>query len=102
MLLASKFTAVGRIFPAEVVYQVKGWSQEEFDILKSGEIEEIILNILDFDLVLLTPAEFIDFFVDGWKLHEPLAGCEKGGNLVKGQEIHKKLKATAQSLSRII
>lgn len=32
-----------RIYPAEVVYQVKGWGKEDFELLQSGQIEEYIL-----------------------------------------------------------
>ena len=66
LLLSSKYTEVSRLYPAEVVYQVKGWGNEEFEILKSGQIEEFVLNILDFDMMFLTPCDFIFFFVEAW------------------------------------
>ena len=71
LLLASKFIEIGRLYPAEIVYQIKGWSQDEFEILKSGQVEEYILKILDFDMIFLTSVEFIDFFTDGWKVSVP-------------------------------
>jgi hypothetical protein len=64
LLLASKFIEVQRLYPAEIVYQVKEWSHNEFEILKAGQVEEYLLNILDFDLVFLTPAEFLDMYTE--------------------------------------
>ena len=34
MILASKYSEVTRLYPAEVVYQVKGWGETEFEVLK--------------------------------------------------------------------
>lgn len=59
LLLASKVIAVSRLYPAEIVYQVRGWSRDEFEILRSGSIEEYLLGLLDFDLIMLTPADFL-------------------------------------------
>ena len=50
LLLSSKVTAVQRIYPAEIVYQVRGWNRDEFEVLRSGSIEEYLLGLLDFDL----------------------------------------------------
>lgn len=36
LLLASKFVEVSRLYPAEVVYQVKTWGHNEFEILRGG------------------------------------------------------------------
>ena len=36
LLLSSKFNDVTRIYPAELVYNVKKWGSTEFEILKSG------------------------------------------------------------------
>lgn len=66
LLLASKFNEVQRVYPAEIVYQVKEWGENEFNVLKNGQIEEYILNILDFDLMFLTPVEFLEFFICCW------------------------------------
>ena len=34
LLLASKYVEVCRLFPAEIVYQVKGWHEDEFEVLR--------------------------------------------------------------------
>lgn len=49
-----------------MVYQVKGWGEKEYHVLKQGTVEEYILNVLGFDLTFLTPADFIDFFSEAW------------------------------------
>jgi hypothetical protein len=66
LLLASKYVEIQRIYPAEMVYQVKGWGEKEYHVLKQGTVEEYILNVLGFDLTFLTPADFIDFFSEAW------------------------------------
>lgn len=66
LLLSSKVTAVQRVYPAEIVYQVRGWNRDEFEVLRSGSIEEYLLGLLDFDLVLLTPADFLMFTMQSW------------------------------------
>lgn len=71
LLLASKFTEVSRIYPAEIIYQVRGWGQNEFEVLKAGAIEEYILNLLEFDLILLTPLDFVQFFTEAWQFVIP-------------------------------
>ena len=71
LLLASKFNEVQRIYPAEVVHQIKDWNSSEFEVLKSGSIEEYILNTLDFDLMFLSPIDFFDIFVGCWGACEP-------------------------------
>lgn len=71
LLLASKFTEVSRMYPAEIIYQVKGWGQNEFEALKAGAIEEYILNLLEFDLILLTPLDFVQFFTEAWQFVIP-------------------------------
>ena len=63
------------MYPAQVVHQVKDWGQSEFDILKKGEIEEYILNILDFDLMFLTPIDFIEFMTGNWNSLLPVKSC---------------------------
>ena len=55
LLVASKYNEVQRLFPAEIVYQVKGWGEEEFEVLRQGQIEEYILNVLEFDMMFQTP-----------------------------------------------
>lgn len=35
-------------------------------MLRSGQVEEFILNILEFDLMFLTPSDFIYFFMKAW------------------------------------
>lgn len=77
LLLASKFIEKTRIFPAEIVYQVKGWGRDDFDMLKSGYIEEHILHIIDFDLIMLSPADFLEFFVKSWSSTLPVDCCEQ-------------------------
>jgi hypothetical protein len=34
LLLASKFIEIQRLYPAELVYQVKGWNEKEYNMLK--------------------------------------------------------------------
>ena len=60
-----------------MVYQIKGWSHSEYEILSSGEIEEYILEIIDFDVMFMTSIEFIDFLTEGWRVAVPRADCEK-------------------------
>jgi len=36
LILASKYIEVTRLYPAEIVYQVKGWGETEFEVLKGG------------------------------------------------------------------
>ena len=79
LLLASKFIEVQRLYPAEMVYQVKEWSHNEFEILQGGQVEEYLLNILDFDLVFLTPAEFLDMYTECLKHAIPSKNCSKVG-----------------------
>merc|ERR1711865_261670 len=67
-----------RIFPAEVVYQVKGWGRDDFEMMKSGHIEEHILHIIDFDLIMLSPADFLEFFLKSWSASLPVDKCEQG------------------------
>lgn len=76
MVLASKYCEVNRIYPAEIVYQVKGWGETEFDVLKGGQIEEYILNIIDFDLMYLTAIDFIDFYTGVWNSCLPVSNCK--------------------------
>lgn len=71
LLLASKFIEISRMYPAEIIYQVKGWGQNEFEVLKNGAIEEYILNLLEFDLILLTPLDFVQFFTEAWQFVIP-------------------------------
>jgi hypothetical protein len=78
LLLASKFIEKSRIFPAEVVYQVKGWGRDDFEMLKSGYIEEHILHIIDFDLIMLSPADFLEFFLNSWCATLPVQNCDQG------------------------
>lgn len=77
LLLASKFIETSRIFPAEVVYQVKGWGRDDFDLLRSGQIEEYVLNLIDFDLIMLSPADFLSLFTTAWNLTAPVSNCER-------------------------
>ena len=77
VLLASKVSDVSRVFPAEVVYQVKGWGREEFEILKDGAIEEYLLGIFDFNLILLTPADFMGFMLKNWDAVRPVFNCQR-------------------------
>ena len=77
LLLASKFIEKSRIFPAEVVYQVKGWGRDDFELLRSGQIEEYILNLIDFDLIMLSPADFMEFFTKAWNMTAPVQNCER-------------------------
>jgi hypothetical protein len=74
---------VTRIFPAEIVYQVKGWSKEEFEILKAGTIEEYLLSILDFDLLFITPADFSEFVVNVWDFTRPIDGCHVDPDVIR-------------------
>lgn len=75
LLLASKFNEINRLYPAEVVYQVKEWGENEFHILRTGQVEEYVLNILDFDLMFLTPIDFLDFLIECWGGCVPRDGC---------------------------
>jgi len=74
--LASKYSEVSRLYPAEIVYQVKGWGETEFEVLKGGQIEEYILNIIDFDLMFLTAIDFIDFYTGAWNSCLPVSDCK--------------------------
>jgi hypothetical protein len=76
LVLASKYTEVSRLYPAEVVYQVKGWGETEFEVLRGGQIEEYILNIIDFDLMYLTAIDFIDFYTGVWNSCLPVSTCK--------------------------
>jgi hypothetical protein len=67
---------VSRIFPAEIVYQVKGWAKDEFEILRAGTIEEYLLSLLDFDLLFITPADFSEFIVNVWDFTIPSHECQ--------------------------
>ena len=75
LLLASKFIEKSRVFPAEGVYQIKGWGRDDFDILKSGYIEEHLLNVIDFDLIMLSPADFLDLYIKSWSSTLPRENC---------------------------
>lgn len=81
--MASKMLNVMRIYPAEIVYQVKGWSKEEFEILKEGTIEEYLLSILDFDLLFITPADFSEFVTNVWDFTKPREGSDVGPDVIK-------------------
>ena len=76
-LLSSKISEVHRIFPAEIVYQVKGWGRDEFEILREGAIEEYLLGIFDFNFILLTPADFLGFMIKNWNLVKPTSSCDR-------------------------
>lgn len=71
LLLASKFNEVARVYPAQIVHQIPDWGESEFQILKNGQIEEYILNILDFDLMFLTPIDFLEFYLEIYQVHMP-------------------------------
>ena len=77
ILLASKFIESSRIFPAEVVYQIKGWGRDDFEMLRSGNIEEYILNLIEFDLIMRSPADFIEFYMKSWNLTVPVDNCDR-------------------------
>lgn len=76
LLLASKMVETQRIFPAEIVHQVRGWGGREYDALKEGQIEEYILNHIKFDCIFLTPSEFINFMIDSWQITN-LKSCDE-------------------------
>lgn len=102
LLLASKFIEKSRIYPAEVVYQVKGWGRDDFDMLRSGHIEEYILTVIDFDLIMVSPADFLEFFLRTWSLTIPVPDCEQGDlpanvqNLWRSDSEQKKFHLHAQ------
>lgn len=77
LLLASKFNEITRLYPAEVVYQVKDWGEQEFKVLSEGSVEEYLLNVLDFDLMFLTPVDFLEFLVECWEGCVPRHDCLK-------------------------
>lgn len=77
LLLASKFVEQSRIYPAEVVYLVNGWGRQDFDTLMTGNIEEYILSIIEFDLIMLSPADFIEFYIGSWNFTLPVNNCER-------------------------
>ena len=89
LLLASKFIEKSRIFPAEIVYQVRGWGRDDFEMLKSGHIEEYILTVVDFDLIMLSPADFIEFFMGTWSQTIPKGNCEKHGTNSKLNQLFR-------------
>ena len=66
-----------RIFPAEVIYQMKGWNRNEFDMLQDGSVEEYLLNLFDFRLIQLVPANFLDFMLTSWHQAKPVISCQK-------------------------
>lgn len=104
LLLASKFIEKSRIFPAEIVYQVRGWGRDDFEMLKSGHIEEYILTVIDFDLIMLSPADFIEFFMGTWSQTIPKGNCELHGgdsklnSLFRSEIEIKKLHLTARQI----
>lgn len=107
LLLSSKFNDVQRIYPAELIYNVKGWGATEFEILKSGQIEEYILNVIQFDLVFLTPTDFISFFTEQWDTIKPSVHCQNGKKngdislyISEIKTISKKIKLYANELSK--
>ena len=57
---------------------MKGWGRDDFDMLKSGYIEEHILHIIDFDLIMLSPADFLEFFLKSWSSTLPVDKCDQG------------------------
>ena len=75
LLLASKFQEVQRLYPAELVYQIKGWNEKEYSVLQKGTVEEYILKILNWDLIFLTPADFLNFFSGAWNHVFPSKSC---------------------------
>lgn len=77
LLLSSKFIETARIYPAEVVYLIKGWGRQDFDALMSGDIEEYILNTIKFDLMMISPADFIDFYMLSWNQTLPTMNCQQ-------------------------
>ena len=85
LLLASKFMEIQRLYPAELVYQVKGWNEKEYNILKQGALEEYILHILGFDLIYLTPSDFLNFFSGAWNHAQPCKSCQKCGDISSHQ-----------------
>jgi len=106
--LASKFVEVSRLYPAEIVYQVKAWGHTEYDILKAGQVEEYILNIVEFDLIYLTPHEFLQMYTELMNHGLPAEKClrvsciDQDGDrdLVNG--LKGKAKLYAMSISNLI
>lgn len=60
-----------------MVYQVRGWGRDDFEMLRSGHIEEYILTVIDFDLIMVSPADFLEFFMRTWSLTLPVADCQQ-------------------------
>lgn len=58
---------------------MRGWGRDDFEMLKSGHIEEYILTVIDFDLIMLSPADFIEFFMGTWSQTIPKGNCELHG-----------------------
>lgn len=103
LLLASKFIESPRIYPAEVVYQVKGWGRDDFNLLRCGQIEEYVLNLLDFDLIMLSPADFIEFYTKCWNMTIPVQDCsekmpEKIRELWKSEGEQKRFQLLCQQI----
>ena len=108
LLLSSKFNDIKRIYPAELVYSVKKWGSTEYEILKSGQIEEYILKILEFDLIFLTPSDFIAFFTGTWDnilTHDDCQNGQKNGQISKFlrtfETVTKKIKMYADEFCNL-
>ena len=67
---------------------MKGWGEKEYQVLKEGTVEEYILNVLGFDLIFLTPADFINFFSGAWNQALPSKSCQKCGE-ISSLQTHK-------------
>lgn len=77
LILASKVMEPKRIYPAEVVYQIRGWNKDEFEMLQDGSVEEYLLNLFDFQLIQLVPASFLQFMLESWNQVKPVKKCCK-------------------------
>jgi len=45
-------------------------------MLRSGQIEEYILNLISFDVWMISPADFIQLFTKSWNNTMPCKDCE--------------------------
>lgn len=99
---------MSRLYPAEIVYQVKGWGHTEYDILKEGQVEEYILNIIEFDLIYLTPHEFIQMYTEMMDHGLPSEKCAAVSCLRQGRDrylvngLKGKAKSYAMAISNLI
>lgn len=88
------------------MYQVRGWNRDEFEVLRSGSIEEYLLGLLDFDLIMLTPADFLQFTMQSWQQATPCRKCSRVPShvteLLSNRSDRAKLELLASQFSQLL